>query len=95
MHAVPTSQFSFLLGLWQAARYGAHPPVMHLANVNPYVASTFSDWRKKQRLAAAVPRQVRITSGLELAGVSLTKCAGPHAPFVTAGGFDCSPKPAA
>ncbi len=54
------------MGLWQAARYVAHPPVMHLANVNPYVASTFSDWRKKQRLAAAVPRQVRVAPDLSL-----------------------------
>ncbi len=30
---------------------------MHLSAINPYVSSTLSDWRKKQSLAASVPRQ--------------------------------------
>ncbi len=41
----------------QAARHGALAPVMHLGHVNPYVASTLGDWRRKQRLQPVVPRQ--------------------------------------
>ncbi len=40
-----------------ALRHRAQPPVMNLRNLNPYVASALTDWRKvATNLAAAVPR---------------------------------------
>lgn len=58
-HTEGAAGLSGLLLAANAANAKAAAPVMHLRNINPYVAAALGDWTKSDPAAAAVPRQMQ------------------------------------